>query len=259
MDDLLKKIACCDSMKYCLASGDESHPCHEVVHVQKTNSFEQFSLPEPWSGELDTAKLLFVSSNPSIGEVPPTSPAEVYPNGTWSEDDIADYFNGRFGSREKMYIVNGTKSLWSDGSYGGAIRFWSSVKARARELFQGHVEPGVDYALTEVVHCKSKKEIGVNSAKSHCADLYMRDIFRLSGASVVVVLGSQAKNSISSLVPAGSEVSSSGRIVGPIEFFGKRRIIIYSPHPNARGIVKIFSKLLTDVELDQARNRRFSE
>jgi hypothetical protein len=39
------------------------------------------------------------------------------------------------------------------------------VRQRAIELLQRDVRPGVDYALTEIVHCKSKSENGVAEAK----------------------------------------------------------------------------------------------
>ena len=51
----------------------------------------QLQVPEPWSGNLEHAPILFLSSNPSI------STAELYPRWEWPDEEIADFFGRRFG------------------------------------------------------------------------------------------------------------------------------------------------------------------
>jgi hypothetical protein len=51
----------------------------------------QLQVPEPWSGELEHALILILSSNPSI------STAEIYPRWEWPDEEIADFFGRRFG------------------------------------------------------------------------------------------------------------------------------------------------------------------
>jgi hypothetical protein len=51
----------------------------------------------------------------------------------------------------------------------GYVRYRASVKARARELLPSvDIRPGLDYALTEVVRCKSGSQAGVREAVEEC-------------------------------------------------------------------------------------------
>ena len=69
------------------ARTDALHPCTTIVSLQ---SGAERHVPEPWCGHIDTAPILFVSSNPSIFA------AEGFPTQSWSSDDTADYFERRF-------------------------------------------------------------------------------------------------------------------------------------------------------------------
>jgi hypothetical protein len=66
-----------------------SCPCHKIVRLQTSASFQ---LPEPWSGQIDVAPILFISSSPSIDEL------ELYPDQSWDSDRTADFFYNRFNS-----------------------------------------------------------------------------------------------------------------------------------------------------------------
>ncbi len=66
------------------------------------------------------------------------------------------------------------------------------IRARAVELLGPGAEPFRDYAMTEVVHCKSKNEVGVKKAAATCADRYLDRVVALSPAEVVVIVGSHA-------------------------------------------------------------------
>ena len=65
--NLLDQITRCPIVKECLASPDPDHPCREIVQNQK-QSLENFQVPEPWSGHLKQARILFIGSNPSISK-----------------------------------------------------------------------------------------------------------------------------------------------------------------------------------------------
>jgi hypothetical protein len=150
----------------------------------------QLQVPEPWSGELEHALILFLSSNPSI------STAEIYPRWAWPDEEIADFFGRRFDGGRRRWIKDGKKSLRADGSYGRATAFWAAVRKRAIELLQREVRPGVDYALTKIVHCKSKSEIGVAEAKKRCVPRYLRRVLTSAAARVIVVLGKPARQAV---------------------------------------------------------------
>ena len=64
VSQLLGEIAHC-SIANEIRSGNShvSIPCREIVSVQTGVVFQ---LPEPWSGQIDIAPLLFISSNPSL-------------------------------------------------------------------------------------------------------------------------------------------------------------------------------------------------
>ena len=166
MKTLLHEIVHCPHVKSCLQNPSLEHPCREVVASQ-SHPLDAYQVPEPWSGRIEQAPILFLSSNPSI------SPIEDYPTGFWSEDHVDDYFNNRFSGGRKEWIINGNKPLLTDRSYGRSVRFWSAVRHRAIELLGRDVTPGMDYALTEIVHCKSRNEIGVKHAQVECVESYL--------------------------------------------------------------------------------------
>jgi uracil-DNA glycosylase len=114
--------------------------------------------------------------------------------------------------------------------WGSAVRFWAGVKGRAQELFDMPVRPGIDYALTEVVHCKTRSEVGVPEAKFVCANRYLVRVLACSAARVIVVLGVAALPGVQRVfLEAGI-----GRVVfGPLALAGHERYVAYLPHPNA--------------------------
>ena len=124
---LLLEIARCPEAKKCL-TGNADHPCGKIVQSQGLNTFSDFQAPEPWSGRIETAPILFISSNPSIGY------DEIYPTGRWMDEDILDFFHNRFSGGKQPWILDGTESLRKDGSHGKWTRFWAGANGRAREL-----------------------------------------------------------------------------------------------------------------------------
>lgn len=111
------------------------------------------------------------------------------------------------------------------------VRFWIEVRQRAIELLERDVQPGSDYALTEVVHCKSRKEAGVLEALPECASRYLRRVVALSQARVIVVFG----KTIRATVKHEFGVPESEQVFGPMLIEGCLRYLAFLPHPNARG------------------------
>jgi len=158
--------------------------CTKIAAVQ--DGFAERQVPEPWNGDLARAPILFVSSNPSISEV------EDYPTDRWSDDAIVDFFEHRYG----RWMAEGTKGLRKDGTRGKANPFLSSSKKTAERLLERPPIPGIDYAVTEVMHCKSKKEQGVPAALGECTRRHLGRILHAAGAKVVVVLGGRANEAV---------------------------------------------------------------
>jgi hypothetical protein len=240
---LLTKIARCPNVPLCIEGSPKAHPCSTIVRSQSARSLGDFQVPEPWSGDIESATVLFVSSNPSISD------SEAYPR--WSEPDdvIAAYFTQRFGGGRKPWIKDGRYGLRRDGAYGRAVSFWSAVRRRAMELLERPVRPGRDYALTEVVHCKSKAERGVQDALAECAGRYLGPVLELAGARVIVTTGRPAQSALTQAY----RLPDCSNLVGPITIGRKERLIAFLPHPNARS-VRSFSKCFSAEEMDRLRS-----
>jgi hypothetical protein len=277
---LLLEIARCPNAELCLERDPPAHPCAEIVLDQwrETSEGERRArwraahyLPEPWQGHLETAPILFVSSNPSIsgpvggqvGEFIPKGQTEWLghtvtdhpsirqlgrgPKWEWADEEIVDKYESAF----DLFIEGGVRARFDDGTTARATRFWVEVRARAAELIPHRpVRPGIDYALTEAVHCKSKEERGVKDALSTYSGRYLRRTIEASAARVVVVLGKVASRAVHEHL--GIEPST--RILEGVELGGRPRSIAFLPHPNARASRSFGARLRAD-ELGAAARR----
>jgi hypothetical protein len=208
-------IASCSSVH--TAISDAKHPCHKVVTWQKTQLIELKDVrtyfdtpahrPEAWTGDLENAPIIFLASNPSF------NPDENYPDWTeaWNGPDIREFATRRFidegersfgaidsgPNRDKTYLKN---NLPSDNS----VPYWREIRGRVAELLGKEVDQvsaHSDFVMTELVHCKSFKEIGVSEALQHCTQNYLNDIFRTSPASIVIVMGKKPAEQLVKLFP----------------------------------------------------------
>lgn len=238
--DLLHEITHCPNVQRWYVSPQSSNPCSKVISEQHCRSLSDFQVPEPWSGDLEHAPILFLSSNPSFDEV------EDFPRWSWPEEWIEDYFINRFRGGRKQWIEKGTHRLMPDGSYE-PVSFWAAVRQRAIELLMEDVRPGIDYALTEVVHCSSRSEAGVPEASNECARRYLQRVVKLSGAKVIVVFGTTIKNTVKREFGLPE-----GNVFGPIDVGERKRYVVFLPHPNARQ-VRSFKKCIEDEKLQELR------
>ena len=76
--------------------------------------------------------------------------------------------------------------------------YWSAIHNRAQELFEKRVEPGHNYAMTEVVRCASVNEqLGdVLTAARFGGPEFLPETFAVSGARVIVGVGEHAKRTL---------------------------------------------------------------
>ena len=213
-DELLLRITRCPELAKARLPGN--HPCSTIVSIQ-TGSNPQ--VPEPWSGRIDTALLLFISSNPSISD------DERFPTRDWDAQATSDFFQKRF-DPDAGYV---------DARSYNKVRFWTSVRARAKELFQREVVPGCDFAITEVVHCKSRGEAGVREALHLCSQRWLSSVLSQSSAPILILLGNHAKEACSQLW----QLDSSRTVNFNVPVSGINRAVVALPHPNARRKRKI--------------------
>ena len=208
-DGLLLEIARCSDLARVRA--DRSHPCACIVRVQDKGA-DHNQAPEPWSGHIETAPILFIGSNPSIGE------RDRFPTASWNGSDVVGYFQRRFDQ------VGGCVS---SGEFN-KVRYWTAVRARAKEIIKRDPIPGKDFALTEVVHCKSKGETGVEDALLFCTARWLGRVMSQSGASIIVLLGRHARKCAESW---GRDPHRPVHFGVPIA--GHSRAVVILPHPNA--------------------------
>jgi hypothetical protein len=256
---LLTEIARCPLLELNLTAERPTHPCHDVVASQWPDSSlsdrrarwkREHHLPEPWVGHLERAPLLFVSSNPSLSSprpaLKPTTFAQprthigkhlradhpafrhglAAPKSNWNDDELVDRAENAF----DVWMSEGTAEIDDTGQAAKAARFWVATRALAAAFYNDDVQPGHDYALTEVVHCKSKSEVGVASAVNVCAPLYLRRVIAQSPAVVVVALGDKARNALRGVFT----YPDAGVVSRPLAIEGVRRRFVFLAHPNAR-------------------------
>lgn len=233
--NLLTDIAFCPQMQRCLAVPNQEHPCRAIVTAQRSVGLGAHRLPQPWSGQLRTAPILFISPNPSWRA------AVAYPTGDWDSAAVAAFFNHRF---EGEWVKEGTKAQLIDGSYSRSIRFWVEIRQRANELLQRSAVPGRDYALTHIVHCEAVNGTGVAQAQAHCTARYLDRVVEAAGARVIVVLGRQTRV----VVQQRYGLENKGPVVGPVVMGDRDRWFAFLPHTNARGY-RSFQRCVSAEEL----------
>jgi hypothetical protein len=200
---LLIEIARCPNVG--LAYG--SHPCRSVVAAQYRRGRTGHHLPEPWTGHIEKAPVLFVGSNPSF-----SPDDETYPVEQWSDDKIAAYFT----TPDRLDLN---------------VRYWNVVRSIARSILDREPRPGYDYALTELVRCKSWNEEGVRQALETCSDLYLERTLQVAKAKVVVALGKVAREGIASYARLRS--SEIGLQPGTFAIAGRKRRVLLLGHPSS--------------------------
>ena len=215
-EQLALDIARCSDLS--AAVTDPKHPCHKISHTQVAINGRYRQVPEAWVGNLETAKILVVSSNPSISTPEKLGTGEVYPlagfadltesHPDWAGDDVAllDFQTQRLNQdRDKPFVTPGAQFLCEDSVYRGgdkvnsikkAQNYWKAAFKQGQDLLGGSFSLGHDLCLTEIVHCKSKREAGVAKAAPLCSQKYLHRILDSSNARLLVIGGRQAREMV---------------------------------------------------------------
>ena len=216
----------------------EGKECCEKIRGTQTS--EVFQLPDPFNGKIDIAKIMVISSNPSIDE----TLEELYPTDDWSDDEIVDFFYNRFEKYVKSSEVLNKNREFSKKK----VTYWSHINNRVKEIFKladkNEIIPGEDYCITEVVHCKSKGEEGVTEAVKTCSAAYLKKVVKLSHAKVLVIVGSVAKKTFCEQYNLMKYIDCS-LISEPENIEEIERLIYFMPAPNA-WCKKILDKRFAD-------------
>lgn len=204
-------IAKCSELS--VAFGDRQRPCHEVVRHQESLAGGYRHVPEAWAGDLERARILFVSSNPSISTPETPSVGEDYPLGgfedlnlehpDWPEDRLIAFQTQRLDqNRPRPFVNSRAQFLCHDHEYRGADKasatkksqsYWKNAFDQASDLLGPGFDLSHDLCMTEIVHCKSKAESGAVKAAPLCAQRFFHRILDISTARLVVIVGRIAR------------------------------------------------------------------
>ena len=218
MDEASKlalEINSCNEVKKAL--DDKEHPCHEVVKWQ-ANQWQppilqiensKMHRPEAWTGDIVNAPILFLSSNPSFDA------DENYPNwklDEWSIQKVEDFSVKRFtseiargfGASDGLSKQEIDRTIDKNGDLLKKVTYWNWARnmvafIHGKETWE--VSAHTDYAMTEIVHCKSKKEVGVKQARLKCKDKFLEQILEISNAQLIFISGQHACADIKAIYP----------------------------------------------------------
>jgi hypothetical protein len=205
------------------ACKDDAHPCSRIVSSQGVFGQDFRQVPEAWAGDLSRAKVMFVSSNPSISTPLVPGTGEDYPlahyedptieHPRWSTERLIDFQVNRLDqSREVPLVTINARYLCQDGLHRGSDkpngtnssqRYWKTALQQSRDLLGADFDMSHDICMTEIVHCKSKNEIGVNQALHKCASNYLAEVLNLSNAELILIGGWQARDLLQGLRRTG--------------------------------------------------------
>lgn len=204
----------CPNIKNCHSGS----PCFDIISSQ-CQYHQPWHSPEPWTGDIENARLLFVSSNPSImkGEVFPYTQNVPLCKKTfvgakfngysvpWPNNDIERFFESRLQGQidpvsGKQYVSAKKQVLCVNGKYSRSVPTWVKMDKYASAILgKKQIQAGIDYAICEVVKCKSKNEYGVPSAMQYCFNHFNDTIGLFSSCSTgiatptICILGKKAE------------------------------------------------------------------
>jgi hypothetical protein len=228
-DELLLEISNCRNFF------DDKTDCNKMIMNAHTDMY----LPVPWQGHIVPTRILFISSNPS-----PLKNG-CLPLKDWPSLKISDFFECRFCQRREHakygdWAEEGIRYRImpeSPVSFNSSVPYWRDIKKTAEVMLslyllgnkRDHVVPGCDYAITEIVHCYSKNQVGVRELKRTCSEKYFKRIIELPARDKVVfaVVGEHAREHVNKLYDLDLKI---GDIV-ELNILRKQRLLVALPHP----------------------------
>lgn len=250
---------------------DEPYKSCEKICLEQKNEFdnlrdeqvqfskETFHMPEPWNGNLSKAKILFVSSNPSfdINETTPelarkenkevlpkiiSDPEKDDPETERALKEAEDFFENRFCHKE--YKNPTWTSILKHAGY--LLKKTSSIEPIGNITEKQKEEIASCIALTEVVHCKSEGEKGVQEAIETCYNKHTRAVIELflksssEECKKVVLVGAAARKVFHQALEIhfDSAIPKDQLEQFALDEFGElsqNTRFICIPHPNARS------------------------
>lgn len=258
LDELALSVARCDELS---AANDphvgREHPCHKIVRSQDSHA-GPFQVPEAWAGNLAKAQIVYLSSNPAISagipdaKLPSRRFAEKYPTTEWQDAEIADFMINRFSPEhvwvsERRHRKVDEAQLAGGPMWGSKERYWGWIERQTNALLGSDIPWYERSVMTEVVHCKSANEEGVEEAARLCSTKHMGRILEATPARLVVVVGGKAATALRASFPAAfvdrplfGKQGSDGlpcpkQNIFELQIGGHARLVCFVRHPSAFG------------------------
>lgn len=211
---MITEITQCKKVQ--IARENNTHPCYSVVNYQdaenknrQRNYAENFQLPEPWNGQIETAEILFISSNPGYNSDANTTikddknrnvKHESFPTiNNKDKFDLPNFFESRFDDLTCLFphIHKIDDDLWeTNQSYWYALNKWTGWILKGNDWTNNMKKINLlkDYScLTEIVHCKSQHENELSpKCEDSCIERWMRHILDKFNGRFVVIVGDKA-------------------------------------------------------------------
>lgn len=213
--------------------------CSGVTNSQGSTKKEDFHIPEPWNGNLSTARILFVSINPgySKGELyPRTGNVFWAPNGAFNHAKVEEFFEGRF-NLVNPYVSykpggHAFKIAMESGSYKSVRGFWNYIFKMARIILP-QADPCKDIAITELVHCKSKDiSFLTTPCLDRCMKTHIAKVFKLAmKVDWVIFIGAPVRECIRRYYGFSSPVKQEWYCTSKLN--GRNTKIVFVDHNNA--------------------------
>lgn len=181
--------------------------CHSLYDSQHVASIQDFQIPEPWNGDIVNAPILFLGINPGF------TSDELYPKtgdpywtrtpGVLDATKVENFFECRFNG---VYVTHSNGHKFSIKTISQQFRelkgrtFWGYIKSIADKILNTRTtRPGIDFAITEIVHCKSKN---IACISPRCYDMCIKKHFNgilslAQNLQYIVIVGHQARVRIS--------------------------------------------------------------
>ena len=244
-DELLLAITRCPEVGK--ARGSAYHPCRRVVCWQDPDDYH---VPEPWQGQIETARILFISLNPGYGG------NQVFPTPSWSDETTIDFFERRFDDAAgwtrcrpdnlidlRLKDANGNEFFPRN-----PVSHWRHINTYATELLGRAPIFGQDIAMTQAVHCKSEGGEVAKPAMRVCTTKWLDLVVEQSVASVFVLLGKDAQYACARMWG----FDKNRRVHFGVNVPGGERAVVLLPHPAARN-KQAFGSYINREELQRLR------
>ena len=229
--------------------------CKKILDVQQ--GCKRLQIPEPWSGDIDCAAVLFIGANPALCEdevFPSRERASPYQwverckrNILWTPNDVEKYFTGRFGAAScpgcgrKYFDPTSRKVLESSCNYRPVQnQYWPIYNQyyQAVQSANNMSSNDYDFALTDIVHCKGSKQEGVLEASACCRQWTQKvvEIFARNEAPhhSILFVGRQYDRYVPMILSGFN--AANGSVVGTYDY---RRKGMVTPKEIRKSVVSI--------------------